>query len=205
MGFYQYARSASADGGRVTPMEQTDKIVAEIGTRIELGRLKDKALRRGDEAIATILRSAITMIDRRIARADANLKAGRERAHGTSLIARNIRVRGRRTSVRLEAEFWQMLQAMAQETHCSLHQLCDIALREKGRGSATSAIRVFVLRNLWGRTSKDRDNLDRENSAPRERSAAHPENGAIVFSTSPSYGVEGRGSARTRRLPPSSP
>jgi predicted DNA-binding ribbon-helix-helix protein len=132
-------------------MEESNRIVAEFDTRIELGRLEEKALRRGDEPIAAILRSAITMIDRRIAQADESLKAGREPAPPSSLISRNIKVRGHRTSVRLEAEFWRMLEALAQEAQCTLHQMCEAAVRQKGRGSATSAIRVFVLRNLSDR------------------------------------------------------
>lgn len=64
----------------------------------------------------------------------------------TSLVSRNVRVMGRRTSIRLEPEMWQALKEIAKREECTPHDLCSIvSLRKKSNTSLTAAIRVFLM------------------------------------------------------------
>lgn len=64
----------------------------------------------------------------------------------STLISRNITVRGRRTSVRLEPEMWTALRDIAKREHCKIHDICSlIDLRKNPRTSLTAAIRVFLM------------------------------------------------------------
>ncbi|HWA43009.1 MAG TPA: ribbon-helix-helix domain-containing protein [Hypericibacter adhaerens] len=59
---------------------------------------------------------------------------------------RNIKLAGRRTSLRLEPEFWDALDEIVTREHSTLNALCE---RIKGRRSAanlTAAVRLYVLR-----------------------------------------------------------
>ncbi len=60
---------------------------------------------------------------------------------------RSVLVAGHRTSVSLEPEFWEALKRIADERGSSLNRL--IADIDAGRnGNLSSAIRVFVLKNV---------------------------------------------------------
>lgn len=64
----------------------------------------------------------------------------------TSLIGRNVTILGRRTSIRLEPEMWDILNEVAQRERTNIHELCSlVALRKKDTASLTSSIRVFLL------------------------------------------------------------
>ena len=64
----------------------------------------------------------------------------------SNLINKNMRVLGKRTSVRLEAEMWAALADVAAKERCSIHNICSlVALRRSGSASLTSTIRVFLL------------------------------------------------------------
>lgn len=64
----------------------------------------------------------------------------------STLVSRNITVRGRRTSVRLEPEMWTALKDIARRERCRIHDLCSlIDLRKNPRTSLTAAIRVFLM------------------------------------------------------------
>ncbi|MGB1160526.1 MAG: ribbon-helix-helix domain-containing protein [Alphaproteobacteria bacterium] len=58
---------------------------------------------------------------------------------------RNVRVQGRRTSVRLEPEFWAGLNELLEEEKVSLDQFCDYVQRRKGRASFSSTMRAQIL------------------------------------------------------------
>lgn len=72
---------------------------------------------------------------------------------------RSFTIKGHRTSISLEAPFWEALRQAAEEQRTSLAQL--VAAIDAGRGEAglSSAVRVWVLDYVRGR-------------APAERSAA---------------------------------
>jgi predicted DNA-binding ribbon-helix-helix protein len=64
----------------------------------------------------------------------------------STLVSRNITVRGRRTSVRLEPEMWTALREIAKREQCRIHDICSlIDLRKNPRTSLTAAIRVFLM------------------------------------------------------------
>ena len=60
------------------------------------------------------------------------------------LVNRNIIIGNRRTSVRLEPEFWISLADIAQREHISVNKLCTEVDRGAGNLSRTAAIRVFI-------------------------------------------------------------
>lgn len=67
----------------------------------------------------------------------------------SALRARNVRIHGRRTSVKLEPAFWDALEAAARREGHALNDLCSmINDRAEGYG-LTAAIRVFVLAYGW--------------------------------------------------------
>jgi predicted DNA-binding ribbon-helix-helix protein len=67
---------------------------------------------------------------------------------------RNIKLAGRRTSLRLEAEFWDALDEIAARERSNLSALCE---RIKGRRAAanlTAAVRLYVLRYFRGASTE---------------------------------------------------
>lgn len=62
------------------------------------------------------------------------------------LVGRNVRIGGRRTSVRLEPEMWDALHEVAVLEGCSIHDLCSAVedLRNPA-ASFTGALRVFLM------------------------------------------------------------
>lgn len=67
----------------------------------------------------------------------------------SSLVAKNVRINGRRTSMRLEPEFWGALREVARREGRSVAEICSRAAQDCP-GSVTSAVRVYVLRTLMG-------------------------------------------------------
>ncbi len=65
----------------------------------------------------------------------------------SSLEKHSVVVSGHRTSVSLEAPFWQELTAIAARRGISVNRLIDQIDRSRD-GNLSSAIRVFVLREL---------------------------------------------------------
>lgn len=75
---------------------------------------------------------------------------------GSTLVSRNITVMGRRTSVRLEPEMWQVLKEIAKRERCTIHDLCTLVdVRKNPDTSLTAAIRVFLM--LYFRASSTED------------------------------------------------
>lgn len=62
--------------------------------------------------------------------------------------ARMIRLKNRRTSIRLEPEFWDALYAAAVAEGISPGEIVDRAQKRYKGYSMTSAIRVFLLKNI---------------------------------------------------------
>lgn len=120
-------------------------MIADLNFRIELKRLADKAYDRGNGPLMAILEVALNTLDERIGNADAYVREDALRQVPVTLVCRNVRINGKRTSVKLESEFWDALEAMADEAHCTIDELCESARRRHQSSSLTSAIRVFVL------------------------------------------------------------
>lgn len=67
----------------------------------------------------------------------------------SALVTRNIRVGDRRTSIRLEPAFWDLLDEISEREGLSTHDICTrIATRAIQHG-LTGAIRVFLLCYAW--------------------------------------------------------
>jgi len=63
-----------------------------------------------------------------------------------TLVSRNIKVLGHRTSVRLEQEMWNALREIARREQCNVHDMCSlIQLRKNPGTSLTAAVRVFLM------------------------------------------------------------
>ena len=64
----------------------------------------------------------------------------------SSLVSRNLVVRGRKTTVRLEDEIWASFKNIAKSKECSINDLASRIDRRRESGqSLTSAIRLFVV------------------------------------------------------------
>ena len=61
------------------------------------------------------------------------------------LINRNVTVDGRRTSLRLEPEFWDALADIAAREGLSLDHLCGLIDSQRGGLSRTAAIRIYIV------------------------------------------------------------
>ncbi|HVM84223.1 MAG TPA: ribbon-helix-helix domain-containing protein [Candidatus Binatia bacterium] len=61
------------------------------------------------------------------------------------MIARNVTVAGRRTSLRMEPEMWDALQEAAAREGQTLHDFCTAVAKRRGAFSMTAAIRVHLL------------------------------------------------------------
>ena len=61
------------------------------------------------------------------------------------MIARNVTVAGRRTSLRMEPEMWDALQEAATREGLNLHDFCTGVAKRRGGYSMTAAIRVHLL------------------------------------------------------------
>lgn len=74
----------------------------------------------------------------------------------SSLISKNITVRGHRTSIRLEPEMWDALKDIAQRESTTIHNICSlISMRKAPDTSLTAAIRVFLMLYFRAATTTD--------------------------------------------------
>ena len=68
------------------------------------------------------------------------------------LLKRSVTIAGHRTSVSLEAEFWQALADIAAETKRPLARLIDEIDKREGRDkNLSSALRLFALAHYRGK------------------------------------------------------
>jgi predicted DNA-binding ribbon-helix-helix protein len=69
-----------------------------------------------------------------------------ERATTTTLVGRNIRVNGRRTSARLEPSMWTAFYDIARREGRHVDDIAsEIALLKRPETSLTAALRVFIM------------------------------------------------------------
>lgn len=62
---------------------------------------------------------------------------------------RNVRISGRRTSIRLEPELWEALERICEARGQTVDTACTMAVREKPEvQNVTSAVRSYIVRNL---------------------------------------------------------
>ncbi|NYZ16921.1 ribbon-helix-helix domain-containing protein [Azospirillum sp. RWY-5-1] len=60
-------------------------------------------------------------------------------------VCRNVVVTGRRTTVRMEAAFWDGLAEIGRREGLELNQLCSLVDRRRGGVKLTPALRMFVV------------------------------------------------------------
>jgi predicted DNA-binding ribbon-helix-helix protein len=71
------------------------------------------------------------------------------------LISRNVTINGRRTSLRLEDEFWEAMAEACTNGKLTVHQLCSLIDGRRGISSRTSAIRAFMIAYFRAAATKD--------------------------------------------------
>ena len=67
------------------------------------------------------------------------------RGRSSTLVNRNVTIRGRRTSLRLEPTMWEALHEIAQREGTSVHEICSRVEYSRQESTLTAAIRVFIL------------------------------------------------------------
>lgn len=76
---------------------------------------------------------------------ESNNEVYTDKIEKSSLISKNIFVHRRRTSVKLEAEIWELFKDIAVREKCTIHDIASLLfIRKKNGTSLTSAIRVFI-------------------------------------------------------------
>ena len=64
----------------------------------------------------------------------------------STLVSKNITIRGHRTSIRLEPEMWDALRDIANREGTTIHNICSlISIRKVDESSLTASIRVFLM------------------------------------------------------------
>jgi predicted DNA-binding ribbon-helix-helix protein len=66
------------------------------------------------------------------------------------IVKRSVTIAGHRTSVSLEAPFWEALRAIASERGVPVQTLVGEIDSRRGRQNLSSALRVFVLSDAQG-------------------------------------------------------
>lgn len=71
--------------------------------------------------------------------------AGRPAGGASTLVNRNIRIEGRRTSLRLEPTMWDALDEICHRETITRDQLCEMIYKFQHASTLTAAVRVFVV------------------------------------------------------------
>ena len=82
------------------------------------------------------------------------------------VVKRSVRLRGRKTSVSLEDEFWNALKKIASDRHATLSELVGDLDAQRQRGNLSSALRLFVLEYYRGKAEKPGDEMLGQQSPP---------------------------------------
>lgn len=69
-------------------------------------------------------------------------------------VKRSFSIDGHKTSISLEAAFWDALKTAAAEDKLAIAALVAQIDRERGSAGLSSAVRVFLLKRLEERTAK---------------------------------------------------
>lgn len=63
----------------------------------------------------------------------------------STLIVRNVRVNGHRTSIKLEQDLWDALEEICHREGSSVSEICSRVERRRRQSSLTAAVRVFIV------------------------------------------------------------
>lgn len=62
------------------------------------------------------------------------------------LVSRNVTIKGKRTSIRLERQMWGALHDIAYRERCTIHDICSLVASNKEKNlSLTANIRIFLM------------------------------------------------------------
>ena len=90
----------------------------------------------------------------------------------STVTKRSIVLKGHKTSISLEAEFWEGLRTIASRQNIKLTELLEQIDKGRKGGNLSSAIRVFVFNNL--RADSPRSSMiDEEKSKDRSAGARY--------------------------------
>jgi predicted DNA-binding ribbon-helix-helix protein len=78
----------------------------------------------------------------------------------SSLVIRNVKVHGHRTSVRLEPQMWDSMTEICRREFCTPDDVCSyVAERKPPRDSLSSSLRVFIL-DYFRKSSTEKGHLN---------------------------------------------
>lgn len=100
---------------------------------------------------------------------------------------RNVRIAGRRTSLRLEPEYWSALTEIGLRERFLLHDLCTFIRRRDPERSLASAIRVFVTVYFHDLAEADAAQRRVADAERAEQAAVPPHQGALASRESASW------------------
>ncbi|MBP2232858.1 ribbon-helix-helix domain-containing protein [Azospirillum agricola] len=64
---------------------------------------------------------------------------------GPVLVCRNVKVNGRRTSLRMEPYIWDSLKEICERERLGLNEICTQIDQRRQEGNLTASIRVFIV------------------------------------------------------------
>ncbi len=64
---------------------------------------------------------------------------------GPVLVCRNVKVSGRRTSLRMEPYIWDSLKEICERERLTLNEICTEIDQRRGDANLTASIRVFIV------------------------------------------------------------
>lgn len=64
---------------------------------------------------------------------------------GPVLVCRNVKVSGRRTSLRMEPYIWDSLREICEREGLTIHEICSRIDQRRGEANLTASIRVFIV------------------------------------------------------------
>ena len=70
-------------------------------------------------------------------------------------VKRSFTIEGHRTSISLEAAFWEALKDVAKIKHMPVAQLVQAIDRDRGQGGLSSAVRIWLLNYFRSGTGGD--------------------------------------------------
>lgn len=77
------------------------------------------------------------------------MEVSKDKQSRSALVTRNVWVRKRRTSIKLEPAFWDLLNEVSGCENITIHEICTLIAERAGDYGLTGAIRVFLVSYAW--------------------------------------------------------
>lgn len=85
----------------------------------------------------------------------------------TRPVKRSFTIKGHRTSISIEAPFWEALRQVAEAKRTTLSALVAAIDKERGQSGLSSAVRVWVLDYFRNQQAQAKIDAESQNPAPR--------------------------------------